>query len=170
MEADETHGEAVAMADETNLRPLHPDQVKVLRVRFGAAAAALIAVAAFVDLVVLDGTTPRGLVTGIAALLALAGTALLPRRRYRAWGYREGADELHIRHGLFKRVLTVVPFGRVQHIDISQGPVERRYDLGTLTLHTAGTRSAAVSLPGLGHGEAERLRDRIRAKIRQDLV
>jgi hypothetical protein len=67
-------------------------------------------------------------------------------------------------------VRTVVPFGRVQHIDTTQGPIERRLGLATLILHTAGTRSAAVSLPGLREADAEQMRDRIRAKIRQDLV
>ena len=59
------------------------------------------------------------------------------------------------------RTRTVVPFGRVQHIDVSEGPVERRFRLATLILHTAGTRSAAVSLPGLTREEAESMRDRI---------
>ena len=97
-----------------------------------------------------------GLATGIAALIGFAALILLPQRRYRAWGYREEEDELHIGHGLLVRVSTVVPFGRVQHIDIAHGPIERRLGLATLILHTAGTRSASVSLPGLLEPEAER--------------
>jgi uncharacterized protein len=105
----------------------------------------------------------------VVALLALFAILFLPRRRWRAWGYREEEDELHIRHGLLVRTRSVVPFGRVQHIDVAQGPVERRFGLATLILHTAGTRGAAMPLPGLPHAEAERMRDRIRAKIRQEL-
>ena len=68
------------------------------------------------------------------------------------------------------RIRTVVPFGRVQHIDVAQGPIERSFGLATLILHTAGTRGASVPLPGLLFDEAERMRDRIRVKIRQDLA
>jgi membrane protein YdbS with pleckstrin-like domain len=62
-----------------------------------------------------------------------------------------------------------VPFGRVQHIDVTQGPLERRFGLGTLVLHTAGTRSGAVGLPGLLFEEAGQIRDHIRLKIREDI-
>ena len=170
MQADETPDETVA-GPVAALSPLHPNQIKVLRFRVIIAALVAVGVTMVLDIGPLQDTPlPRGLVPGAAALLGLIGIALLPGRRYRAWGYREGTDELFVKHGLFKRVLTVVPFGRVQHIDISQGPVERRYGLGTLSLHTAGTRSAEVSLPGLAQDDAEAMRDRIRAQIRQDLV
>jgi len=63
-----------------------------------------------------------------------------------------------------------VPFGRVQHIDLAQGPLERAFGLATLVLNTAGTRGAAVKLPGLAQADAEEMRDHIRGKIRQDLL
>jgi uncharacterized protein len=114
--------------------------------------------------------TPPGLVPGLVLLPAVAALFVLPRRRYSAWAYFEGTEELHIRHGLLIRTQTAVPFGRVQHIDVAQGPVERRFGLARLILHTAGTRSAAIPLPGLVHEQAEQMRDRIRARIRQDLA
>ena len=157
--------------DEVGMTPIHSDQIWVIRIRLGVFMAILIGAALFLDAGPLRATTLQmGLVSGLVVLLALAALAWLPRRRWRAWGYREGEDELHVRHGLMVRTRTVVPFGRVQHIDVAQGPVERRFGLATLILHTAGTRGAAVPLPGLPHGEAERLRDRIRGKIRQELV
>jgi membrane protein YdbS with pleckstrin-like domain len=157
--------------DERPMTPLHPDQVWVLRLRAGFAA--LFPVAAFL---VLERSLPPelgippGLMTGLVVLLALAAVIVLPRRRWRAWGYCEEEEELHIRHGLLVRYRTVVPFGRVQHIDVAQGPVERRFGLATLVLHTAGTRASAVALPGLPQDEADRMRDRIRARIRQELA
>lgn len=170
MQADETPDETV-VAPVAAFSPLHPNQIKVLRFRVIVAVLVATVTAAVLDIgPVRETPLPQGLVPGAVALLGLVGIALLPGRRYRAWGYRESSDELFVKHGLFKRVLTVIPFGRVQHIDISQGPVERRYGLGTLSLHTAGTRSADVSLPGLTHEDAEAMRDRIRAQIRQDLV
>ena len=150
---------------------LHPDQVWELRIR--AAFAALFPIAAFVVLergLPPEARVPPGLITGVVVLLALVALVVLPQRRWRAWGYREEEDELHIRHGLLVRYRTVVPFGRVQHIDVAQGPVERRFGLATLILHTAGTRASSVPLPGLPHADAERMRDRIRARIREDLA
>jgi membrane protein YdbS with pleckstrin-like domain len=94
----------------------------------------------------------------------------LPGRRYRAWGFAAGEDELTVKHGLMIRKVTIVPFGRVQHIDVAQGPVQRMLGLATLVLNTAGTRGAAVRLPGLLHPQAEEMREQIRSKIRQDLM
>ena len=164
METDETVGERA-------MTPLHPNQIWVLRIR--AAIFSLFPIFAFWTL---DQSLPPdvpiapGLIPAVVALLALAALILLPQRRWRAWGYREEEDELHIRHGLLTRIRTVVPFGRVQHIDVAQGPIERSFGLATLILHTAGTRGASVPLPGLLFDEAERMRDRIRVKIRQDLA
>ena len=152
------------------MTPLDPGYVWVLRIR--AAVSALLPIGGFA---VLDFSVPPefgippGLITGSAVLLALLALILLPRRRWRAWGYREEEDELHVRRGLLVRYRTVVPFGRVQHIDVAQGPVERSFGLATLIVHTAGTRGASVPLPGLPHATAEQMRDRIRATIRQDL-
>jgi len=158
-------------AAERVMTPLHPNQLKVLRVRTAIAMLFPLVLAVGLDLGPLRETAlPLGLVAGAAALLALAATLVLPARRYRAWGYAEAGDELHVSHGLLVRVRTIVPFGRVQHIDVAQGPVERRYGVATLILHTAGTRGAAVPLPGLAQPDAERMRDRIRAKIRQGLA
>lgn len=157
--------------NERPMTPLHPDQVWVLRIR--AALAALLPLAAFSVLewsLPAEAGVPPGLIIGAVLLLALVAILVLPRRRWRGWGYCEEQDELHVRHGLLVRYRTVVPFGRVQHIDVAQGPVERRFGLATLILHTAGTRASSVPLPGLPHEEAERMRDRIRAKIRQELA
>ena len=152
------------------MKPLSPLHENVLRIH-GAFAALLILVAAGVaDVVMLDRGLPAGFIVAAALLVALFLVFVSPGRRYRSWGYEVTNDELHIQSGIWVRRRTVVPFGRVQHIDVGQGPVERRYDLGTLTLHTAGTRSAAVALPGLQMPDAERMRDEIREQIRQDLV
>jgi hypothetical protein len=157
--------------DESTMSPLHPSYVRVLRIRGLISAAPFLALAAGLDFGPLRETpVPAGIVPGAVLLLAAVLIVLLPPRRYRAWGYREAEDELHVGSGLLFRTRTVVPFGRVQHIDVAHGPIERRFGLATLILHTAGTRGAAVPLPGLLHDEAERMRDRIRAKIRQDLV
>jgi uncharacterized protein len=162
--ADDLPGEGAMTA-------LHPNQIWLLRIRGLITVVTMVLPIIVLDLALRDQhLLPAGLAPGLFALTGLIALILLPKRRYRGWAYREGEDELHIRHGLLMRVQTVVPFGRVQHIDTTQGPIERRLGLSTLILHTAGTRSATVALPGLREVDAEQMRDRIRAKIRQDLV
>ena len=98
-------------------------------------------------------------VTAVAVvLLALAWTLL--RGRYRSWGYLERADDLVVRRGLLFRQVTVVPYGRMQFIDVSAGPLDRLFGLATVQLHTAAAASDA-RIPGLQQQEADRLRDRL---------
>ena len=167
----------IAEADATGyvrnvplLTPLSPAQLPVLRLHaaFGAGIAFLGSLVP--NLILLQDQPAIGAaVAAGAALLAAAYASMMPRRRYRSWGYAVTGDELHVAHGVLTRVRTAVPFGRVQHLDVTQGPVQRRYGVATLILHTAGNRAATVALPGLDRAEAERLRDEIRAKIRADL-
>ncbi|MGE0178596.1 MAG: PH domain-containing protein [Sphingomonas sp.] len=162
--------EAIAAPGEA-MTPLDPRQKWVLRIRWLIATGLLVVVAIALCLGPLRKTgIPMGLIPAAVALAGLAATLVIPGRRYRAWGYREEEDELHVRHGLLVRVQTAVPFARVQHIDVAQGPIERRFGLARLILYTAGTRGALVPLPGLAREAAERMRDRIRAKIREDLL
>ena len=158
------------MDPEPAMTPLDPRQIKVLRLRLLIVSVALTGIAVLICLGPLRATPiPLGVVPGVVAALGLLACLIVPRRRYRAWAYREEADELHVRHGLLVRVETAVPFARVQHIDLAQGLIERRYGLARLILHTAGTRGASIRLPGLAREEAEAMRDRIRAMIREDL-
>ena len=93
-----------------------------------------------------------------------------PLRRYHARGYQMGGDRLRVVRGLIFRSDTVVPFGRVQHIDVHQGPVERGYGLATLVLHTAGNHNASVALPGLGRDDALAMREEIRAHVKRETM
>lgn len=84
-----------------------------------------------------------------------------PRMSYRKTKYRLDETGLLIQRGVFFQHRISVPTARVQHADVSQGPLQRRFDLGTITVHTAGTSNASVELDGLQHGVALRLRDQI---------
>jgi uncharacterized protein len=95
---------------------------------------------------------------------------VVPARKYRYWGYAMGSDRLRVVRGYMFYHDTVVPFGRIQHIDVDQGPIDRRYDLATLTVHTAGNHNSTVSLPGLLHADALAMREAIRSAIRQDVI
>ena len=111
---------------------------------------------------------PAGILLAPVALLAVWIVFGAPGRQWRAWGYAVQPEELRLHYGVLTQVQTLVPFERVQHIDVSQGPLERSFGVARLILHTAGTANSVVVLPGLAHAAAEALRDRIRAHIRRD--
>jgi len=105
---------------------------------------------------------PGGLI-GVAAGVALAAvTWFVERGRYRSWGYLERDEDLVVRRGLVFRRLTVVPFGRMQFVDVTAGPVDRLFDLATVQLHTAAAATDA-RIPGLRSADAAQLRDRLAA-------
>jgi hypothetical protein len=82
------------------------------------------------------------------------------QRRVRAWAYRERDDDLMVQRGVMVSRLSVVPYGRMQFIDVVAGPIERAYGLATVRMHTAAAASDA-RIPGLSRDEAERLRDHL---------
>jgi membrane protein YdbS with pleckstrin-like domain len=104
---------------------------------------------------------PILLLAGFATLVTLIRAALLPRI-IRSWGYAERADDLLVRHGRLVRRLSIVPYGRMQFVDVTAGPLERAFGLATVQLHTAAAASDA-RVPGLPPQEAARLRDRLAA-------
>ncbi|WBB67468.1 PH domain-containing protein [Micromonospora sp. WMMD812] len=100
---------------------------------------------------------------GLAVILLLtAARAVSIVRAVRAWGYAERENDLLVRHGLLVRRLSIVPYARMQFVDVSAGPLERAFDLATVQLHTAAAASDA-RVPGLRPAEASRLRDRLTA-------
>lgn len=113
---------------------------------------------------------PTGVPTGIVLLLGLTYAIAIPKLRYRFWRYALREEELLIERGIWTRVRTVVPLRRIQHLDVSQDIFEREYELGRLIVHTAGTRSSDVVLPGLAIEEAEHLRDTIKHYVLEDTL
>ena len=75
------------------------------------------------------------------------------RRRVRVWAYREREDDLLVRRGVMFARLSVVPYGRMQFIDVTAGPIERSFRLATVRMHTAAAASDA-RIPGLPQEEA----------------
>lgn len=105
-----------------------------------------------------------GIVGALAGLLvasaAVGVAALSLRRRVLSWGYAEREDDLVVSRGVMVRRTTVVPYGRMQFLDVTAGPFERAFGLATVQLHTAAAASDA-RIPGLLAAEAARLRDRL---------
>jgi membrane protein YdbS with pleckstrin-like domain len=131
----------------------------------GAIGTGFLGVASFVGMSALwiaSGRLAAGLLL-VPLWLALVGLVAWHLQRWPAIAYRHASyrvDDLgiEIRRGVFWRSITSVPRSRVQHTDVSQGPIERKFGLGTLVIHTAGTTHSKVTLDGLEHERARRIR------------
>ena len=99
---------------------------------------------------------------GFAAAVFVAGglSWRFVGRRFGSWGYAEREDDLLVRRGVMFARLSVVPYGRMQFIDVTAGPLERAFGLASVRLHTAAAATDA-RIPGLTREEAARLRDRL---------
>lgn len=93
-----------------------------------------------------------------------------PAIEYRHIAYRVDDEGIEIRSGVVWRTVANVPRTRVQHTDVSQGPLERKHGLGRLVIYTAGTAHSKVELPGLEHHMALSIRDHLLPRGAGDAV
>jgi membrane protein YdbS with pleckstrin-like domain len=98
----------------------------------------------------------------VAAILALAAAdvLLVPRWRWRRWRYEIGDLEVDLAYGLWTHTRARIPMARIQHVDTTQGPLERHFDIATVVLSTA---AGAHTIPGLRRDNAAAVRDRVAA-------
>jgi uncharacterized protein len=153
------------------MRRLEPAVQTVWTIQSGISSTVLLLLVLIADLLVFTGAgrpLPVGVPTGVLAIVSILYVFVVPRLRYRFWRFALREEELLLERGIWNRVRTVVPLRRIQHLDVSQSVVERPLGLGRLMVHTAGTRSNAVELPGLAIDEAERLRDTIKEYVIED--
>ncbi len=103
----------------------------------------------------------------ILALTIASGAAYIAFNRWRNTFWRLDDEALYVRRGKtwFKQIC--LPRSRVQHLDFERGPLERRYGLATLVVHTAGTHERALRQTGLLLADAEYLRDVLVPKDRR---
>lgn len=167
--------ETISVADGV-YRPLDPRVILLERIVgfiVSAFLSAGLALAVVVTWVAADSPWVPQLVavcwplfTGLLAWHSYAWPAI----SYRHESYRVDHLGIEIRRGVVWRREITVPKSRVQHIDVSQGPVERRFGLGSLSIYTAGTDYAMVALRGVTHERALRIRDHLLPKEAQDAV
>jgi hypothetical protein len=145
------------MPEPTEWRTPSP---RLLRLRRLEVVVPALGVAVF--LVVVGALSGSAAAYAGAGAVAVGGLLLLPfvGRRYRSWGYAEREDDLLVRRGVMFARLSVVPYGRMQFIDVTAGPLERSFGLASVRLHTAAAATDA-RIPGLEREEAARLRDRL---------
>ncbi|MDC4232219.1 PH domain-containing protein [Actinomyces sp. B33] len=95
--------------------------------------------------------------TAVAAAQAAWLCWLIPRQ-VRAMGFAEGDDEFVIRRGVMFRSMTLIPYGRIQYVDVAEGPIARMFGIAQIKLNTASAQTDAT-LDGVPVAEASRLRD-----------
>lgn len=97
-------------------------------------------------------------IQGLAVLLAAVHTFY----RYASWGFEVRDDHLYLEHGVLRKVYTMVPFVRVQHVDTQRNVLDRLLGLSGVVVYTAGSRGADVKIPGLNPEHAVKLQEKLR--------
>jgi uncharacterized protein len=157
-------------------RPLDPRWITVQRIHW-AVFTLIVTAGSFVGVISLwaaSQTLWLGLLL-VPLWLVLVGALAWhlqrwPARAHPFSSYRVDEAGLEIQHGVYWRTTTNVPKSRIQHTDVSQGPLERRYGLGTLVVYTAGTQHSQVKLAGLEFTTARRIRAHLLPSDQGDAV
>jgi uncharacterized protein len=146
---------------ETPEQPWSHPSPGLWRMRRAQLAALTVAVAAVAGVIFAASIGAVAAVASVAVVVvAGALSSWFVRNRFRAWRYQERHEDLLVGRGVMVRRLSVVPYGRMQFIEVTAGPVERLFKLSTVKLHTAAAASDA-RIPGLEPEESARLRDRL---------
>ena len=153
---------------EAGDRPLHPAQVQVWTVGWGALAVLGLALVLAAEVVAgarndVGLPWPTGALTAALVVPAAVAVGVVPRMAYRRWRWALAERTLELRRGVLIHVNTAIPYSRVQHIDITRSPIERALGLSQLVVRTAAATTDAT-LPGVAATEAETLRDVILAR------
>ncbi|MDR0847747.1 MAG: PH domain-containing protein [Propionibacteriaceae bacterium] len=141
--------------DQVVWQPVSPRLAAVRTSTLGIVFGSLTAIAAVVTVLVYHWA----LVLTTLALAGLGGWLIwVARRQAKAISYTLRGRDLWMRRGIMFRSLTILPYVRIQYVDVSSGPLERKYSLATLVVYTASP-SVSATLPGLTPEAAQTLRD-----------
>ncbi|MGB5411167.1 MAG: PH domain-containing protein [Woeseiaceae bacterium] len=143
--------------DDLNWESLDPSFAKAIRIRV-AVFFAVLAVAATILTLILN--LPVALSVAIFSVLAIA---MVLRLIWPSWslprcGYVVRERDIVFRKGVVWQSVTAVPFNRIQHVETSSTPLDRKFDLATLQLFTSGGSGGDLKIDGLGADVAETLR------------
>ena len=150
------------------IQPVEPAYRNVLRLGAAIFWLPMLVGALVVDRLVLHELPIAGLAPVLIGLIAFSAILVAPERIYRRLGYSVDSGLLRVVRGWLFHTDTIVPFVRVQHIDVKRGPIDKLFGTASLVVHTAGTHNSIVSLPGLSPDRANAIREDIRGSIRSD--
>jgi membrane protein YdbS with pleckstrin-like domain len=156
--------ETVAQASpvvHAQVQRLHP-AIRWVWLGGAAIAAMVILIASLIAEAILRGERDWPLPWGVSAVLTatvIGGwSAVYSLLRYQNWGYLLREKDVVIQSGVWWKVRRCIPRSRVQHVDISSGPLDRAFGLVQVHLFTAGGMGAVAEIPGLSPEAAEDLR------------
>ena len=152
----------------SDLRPVALGYKNVLRLRLAIFWVPLAIGAIVVDRLALGEHALHGLPSVALPLLSAIIIAAVPQRAYARLHYGLTDKLLQVVRGWLFHTDTVVPFVRVQHLDVLRGPLDKMFGTATLVVHTAGNHNSIVTLPGLAPETAAEIRDLIKDHVRTD--
>ena len=158
-----------AYAIPADVQPVEPAYKNALRARAAVFWIPVFIASLMLDRMVLFPAPFAGMAPALVGAIALGGIILAPDRIYRRLGYALDSRLLRTVRGWLFHTDTIVPFVRVQHIDVMRGPFDKLFGTATLVVHTAGTHNSIVTLPGLSPDRAAEIREAIRYEIRADV-
>lgn len=152
------------LAQDVKFTPLHPKFTNVTVIRWGSLALVVLIAALVAAIAGSRFSGSNGWLWWLVVVALGVGVwaIWLAVRRARVFGYAELEDELLIRSGIMFHRVTVIPYGRMQQVNVETGPLLKRYDLASVELVTASADTNA-EIPGITLEEAERLREKLTA-------
>ncbi len=152
---------------------LDPRYIIVERISWGIFGGVILSVAIGGSLISIFADWPPTklhwlILAGVFVVIGLMFWAVysLPAAAHRHASWRIDESGLDIRRGILWRREITIPRARVQHTDVRQGPLERRYRIASLVIHTAGTHAASITLSGLAVPDAHWLRDVLISEVK----
>ncbi|GGI77651.1 PH domain-containing protein [Shewanella gelidii] len=147
--------------DQVQLTPVDPRYSSALALEHLFLAIVVLTIATLVTMVILGLPTMLvlSIVSGLFIMLIITGFVRQAQSKRLAFGVCQ--HELLLQKGIIWQQRISLPYTRLQHVSLSQGPIERRFQLSTLKCFSAGSGSAEIDLPGLEKSQAEQLRQHL---------
>jgi len=140
---------------------LDPTVSKLWRIEAAVAGVVYSAIFIGLDYVLaraLDGWIPVGIASGSLGLAVFGWLQYVAGKRYEFWRYQVGEDDLAVAHGIWWQTRAYLPRARIQHVDVTAGPISRALGLAIVSVYVGGQAGAVATIPGLEAGVADELR------------
>lgn len=103
----------------------------------------------------------------VVAVFTFLAVVWVPKRvRYTQYLLRE--LDMNMRKGCWWHTTTSLGINRIQHMEVTQGPIERWLGLSKLALFTAGGHQSDLKLPGLEIVDAKKLKARLLKQVARE--